>query len=117
MYQNTFSELPRLNNYNYENIFNIYQDKDNRYFYNLLQTVTIPGNLPEGYYDEYNVVYGDTWPFISFKVYENPYLWWLITSVNNIINPTIQPELGTKIKILKSRLASLVINQLTTQNT
>jgi hypothetical protein len=115
MYQNSINDLPRLKNYNYENVFNVYQDPDSRYFYNLLQTISIPSNLPEGYYDEYNVVYGDTWPFVSFKVYENPNLWWLITSVNNIINPTIQPEVGTKIKILKARFASLIISQITTQ--
>jgi hypothetical protein len=115
MYQNSINELPKLKNYNYENIFNVYQDTDNRYFYNLLQTISIPDNLPEGYYDEYNVVYGDTWPFISFKVYENPNLWWLITSVNSVINPTIQPEVGTRIKILKSRFASFIISQITTQ--
>jgi len=116
MYQNSIEELPRLKNYNYENIFNVYQDINNRYFYNLLQTVDIPEDLPLGYYDEYDVVYGDTWPFISFKAYENPNLWWLIVSVNNIINPTIQPEAGTKIKILKARFASLIISQITTQD-
>lgn len=117
MNQNSINDLPKLKNYNYENIFSVYtDDESDKYFYNLLQTISIPNNLPEGYYDDYDVVYGDTWPFVSYKVYENPNLWWVITSVNNITNPTEQPKPGTTIKILKARFASLIISQITTQN-
>jgi hypothetical protein len=116
MYQNSIPELPKLRNENYENIFNLHTDKEGRYFYNLLQTVIVPDNLPAGYYEQYNVVYGDTWPLISYKNYQTPNLWWLIVSVNGIINPTEQPQTGTQIRILKSQFASLVINQISTQN-
>jgi len=115
MNQNSIPDLPALKNYNYENIFNVYTDSNNRYFYNLLQTISIPDNLPPGYYDDYDVVYGDTWPFISYKVYDNPNIWWIIVSVNNIIDPTKQPTPGTKINILNPRLASLIITQISTQ--
>lgn len=116
MYQNSISDLPRLRKENYENIFNVYTDEEDRYFYNLLQTVVIPSNLPENFYDNYVITYGDTWPFISYKIYNTPNLWWLITSVNNIDNPTIQPEISTQIKVLKTRYASLILSQITTQN-
>jgi hypothetical protein len=86
------------------------------YFYNLLQTIALPDNLPNGYYEKYDVVYGDTWPFVSYKVYNTPNLWWLITSVNNIINPTKQPQVGTSINYLANRFASYVLTQLVTQN-
>jgi hypothetical protein len=115
MYQNTISELPKLRNENYANIFNVYTDKDGYYFYNLLQTVVVPDTLPAGYYEQYSIEYGDTWPLISYKKYQTPNLWWLITSANNIINPTQQPEQGTQIKVLKSQYASLVVNQISTQ--
>jgi nucleoid-associated protein YgaU len=115
MLQNSIKDLPRLKQENYENIFNVYTDKDNRYYYNLLQTVIIPDNLPNGYYQTYNAVYGDTWPFISYKNYDTPNLWWVITSVNNILDATKQPEPGTVLKILKPKAVSLVLNQLTTQ--
>jgi hypothetical protein len=115
MYQNSIKELPRLKNYEYQKIFKVYTDTNNRYFYNLLQTISIPSNLPEGYYDEYSVVYGDTWPFISFKTYQNPGLWWVITEVNSITNPTIQPEPGTKIKILKNSFVSTIVGQLASE--
>jgi nucleoid-associated protein YgaU len=115
MNQNSIKELPKLRNENYANIFKVYQDKDNRYFYNLLQTVVIPSNLPIGYYDNYSVVYGDTWPFISYKVYDTPNLWWVIINTNNIQNPTAQLEPGTQLKILKSQYVSLILNEIKTQ--
>jgi hypothetical protein len=117
MLQNSIEQLPRLKQENYENIFNVYTDEDNRYFYNLLQTIVIPDNLPNGYYQPYNVSYGDTWPLISYKNYETPNLWWVITSVNNILDATKLPEPGTTIKVLKTKAVSLILNQLTTQKT
>lgn len=115
MFQNTFPDLPKLDNENYENIFNVYLDENGYYFYNLLQTVVIPSDLPEGYYDNYSVVYGDTWPFISYKIYNTPNLWWVILSVNNIANPTEQPKPGQQIQILKSRYVTNILNQISVQ--
>jgi len=115
MYQNTIPDLPKLQNENYENIFNIFADKDGFYYYNLLQTVIIPSDLPKGYYDNYNVLNGDTWPYISYKVYSTPNLWWLITAVNNIINPLEKLEPGTSLSILKTQYVSLILNQISTQ--
>ena len=43
-------DLPKLKRSSYESIFNVYADEDGRYYYNLLQTVVIPKNLPNGYY-------------------------------------------------------------------
>lgn len=117
MLQNSIEELPRLKKENYENIFNVYSDENSRYFYNLLQTIVLPENLPGGYYEEYNVGYGDTWPLISYKKYETPNLWWVITSSNNVQNPTELPKPGTTLKILKSRAVSLILNELITQKT
>jgi hypothetical protein len=115
MNQNNIEDLPKLRNDNYANIFNVYTDENERYFYNILQTVNIPSNLPENYYFEYNVVYGDSWSYISYKNYNTPNLWWVITKTNNIINPVEQPEPGTVLKILKQQLVTLILNEITTQ--
>lgn len=115
MHQNSIKELPKLRNENYANIFNVYQDTNNHYFYNLLQTVEIPSNLPANYYYNYNIVYGDTWPFISYKNYKTPNLWWVITTTNNVSNPLEAVEPGTQIKILKSQYVSLILNQISLQ--
>jgi len=115
MNQNSIKNLPRLKQENYENIFNIYQDEDNKYFYNLLQTIVLPTNLPDGYYKEYYTVQGDTWPLISYKNYDTTNLWWVITQVNNILNPVELPESGIKLKILKPKAVSIILNQLITE--
>jgi nucleoid-associated protein YgaU len=115
MRQNNISDLPRLKTENYENIFNVYQDSNGRYFYNLLQTVVIPSDLPKGYFKDYNVVYGDTWPLISYKNYNTPNLWWIITSVNNIMNPTQILEPATTLKVLKNEIVSLILSQINTR--
>jgi|688.fasta_scaffold1464789_2 hypothetical protein len=114
MYQNSIQDLPKLRNDDYANILNVHIDDSNRYYYNLLQTITIPDNLPESFYSFYTVGYGDTWPLISYKAYNTPNLWWLITLVNKITNPVIQPSQGIQIKFLIPRYASLVISQLIT---
>jgi hypothetical protein len=114
MYQNNIPDLPKLKRTSYENIFNVYVNEEGRYYYNLLQTVVIPKNLPDGYYTEYIVRYGDTWPFISYKMYKNPNLWWIITDTNNILDATIIPEPGSILKILKSESVTLILNQITT---
>lgn len=115
MKQNLIPDLPKLRNENYANIFNVFADENDFYFYNLLETIVVPESLPSNFYDFYNITYQDTWPLISYKVYNTPNLWWLITSVNGIINPTEPLEPGSTIKYLKTQYASLVITQLTTQ--
>lgn len=115
MTQNQISELPRLRTENYENIFNIYTDEGGRYFYNLLQTVVLPTDLPKGYFNEYTVVYGDTWPLISYKNYDTTNLWWIILLCNNISDATQIATPSTKLKILKSEIVSLVLTQINTR--
>ncbi len=115
MTQNQIPELPRLRQENYENIFNVYQDENDKYFYNLLQNIVLPTNLPKNYFNEYNTVYGDTWPLISYKNYKTTNLWWIILSSNNIVDPTQIVPPSTKLKILKSEVVSLVLSQINTR--
>jgi nucleoid-associated protein YgaU len=113
MKQNQIVTLQKLKSENLENIFNVYKDKNGIHFYNLLQTVELPNNLPEGYYNTYTVKYQDTWPNISYFAYNTPNLWWVITGANNILDPTRIPQPGTNLKIYKLEVVKLVLNQLT----
>jgi hypothetical protein len=115
MNQNSIPDLPYLNNENFENIFDVKTDENGFYYYNLLQTVNLPSNLPKGLLTPYQVVYGDTWPYISYKNYGTPNLWWIILPFNNIINPTQQPIPGTQISILGMNYVKEVISQISTQ--
>ena len=89
MKHNEITDLPTINIENLENIFNVYQDKDGMYFYNLLQTIEFPQKLPLNLFDTYVVKPGDTWPLISHKTLNNTGLWWIILLANNIKNPIL----------------------------
>ena len=113
--QNDIDTLPKLSLENMENIFSVYQDDTQRYFYNLLETVQIPSNLPANLFSPYNVKYGDTWPYISFKIYGTPNLWWLILHANRILDPTVMPLPGQTLQCFKALVAGDIITQVTTQ--
>lgn len=115
MKQNNISDLPRLRSENFENIFNVFTEEDGRYYYNLLQTVAFPQNLPDGYFVKYDIVYGDTWPFISYKVYNNPNMWWIILFANNISNPITSVIPGTSIKVPKIEIVKIILAEMRTQ--
>jgi LysM repeat protein len=112
MKQNQISALEKLHPENLENIFNVYQDSDGLYYYNLLQTIAFPQNLPLSLFNNYTVSYGDTWPYISYKSYNTPNLWWVILLANNIQNP-LEPLLpGTSIKVPIDLVARDVLAQI-----
>ena len=53
MKQNNLSDINyKLSNQHYENIFNVYEDENLGYFYNLLKTVNFPKELRS---DSYNI--------------------------------------------------------------
>jgi len=116
MKQNQIKELPNLEIENFENIFNIYQNPDGTYFYNLLQTIVFPPNLPSNLFTYYTIVYGDTWPFISYKVFKTPNLWWLIMIANNLHNPIKKLINGNILKIPIVSVVREVLDQLGGRN-
>lgn len=112
--QNDISNLPQLESFRYENIFNVYKNGSDQYFYNILSKVNFPDNLEEAYYDTYTVPNDKlSYTFISYKLYGTILLWWLVCAVNQIQNPVFFPKAGTKLKYLKPQYARLVISQLT----
>lgn len=116
MYQNSIKGLPKLAAEKYENIFRVYLDEDNRYFYNLLEAINLPTNLPAGFFREYSVEPNDTLPFISYKTYNTVDLWWLICISNNIQNPIKKIPTGTKLKIPVPNFAQIILETINTKN-
>lgn len=96
----------------YENIFNVYEDSEIGYFYNLLKTINFPSDLNPDVYNTYIIQPLDTWPLISWKLYNSIFLWWSICALNNIQNPLKMPTVGTEIKILKSRYLQNILNDI-----
>lgn len=113
MKQNNLSDINyKLSNQHYENIFNVYEDENLGYFYNLLKTVNFPKELRSDSYNIYIIQPNDTWPLISWKVYNTIFLWWCICATNNIQNPTKMPPPGTEIKILNELYLRNILNVL-----
>jgi hypothetical protein len=112
MKQNEINELSRLDAENLENVFNVYQNENGMYFYNLLQSVIFPQNLPNNLFDTYISVYGDTWPYISFKTLNSPNLWWIILLANSISNPLEPIVNGQPIKIPRMEVVREILTQI-----
>lgn len=111
MKQNEIETLPRLDQEHMENIFNVYREDDGMMYYNLLQSVSFPQNLPSNLFTQYTLSHGDTWPYVSFKVYNSPNLWWVILLANNIHDPTAKLVLGTRINIPTVDVVREIITQ------
>ena len=97
---------------NYENIFNVYLDKDTMYYFNLLKKVDFPSDLDSTVFDYYQTTPKDTYPLISYNAYNSVVLWWLICAANQIDVPTKQPEVGTILKIIKPVYVKQVLSKL-----
>jgi hypothetical protein len=115
MKQSDFPDLPNLSIYRYENFLNIYNDTDGTRFYNLLRSINIFPATDSSVEEQYQVKLNDTWLLISYKYYGTIYLWWLVCEYNRITNPTIQPEAGTTIRLLKNQYVSTIISSLNKQ--
>lgn len=114
--QNNIPELPYLENFRYENLFNVYQTADDKYFYNLLSKVNFPEEIDETFYTIYTVPNDSvSWTFISNKFYGTTLLWWLICSANKIQNPVYFPAPGTELKILNPSVVRNIIQQVISQ--
>jgi hypothetical protein len=105
-----------LSLYQFENFFKVYQDSDTgNFFYNILKNVSVFPANDKSIEDEYIVKPDDTWVYISYKQYNTIDLWWLVMEYNRINNPTIFPEVGTTLKLLKSGYVYSVISELNRQ--
>ena len=94
-----------------ENLFNIYLNEDNEYYYNIMRTVNIEGldNIDMSYFETYIYKEQDSWTVLSYKFYGTTRLWWLICKVNNIFNPFERPVEGTKIIYLKPEVVNNIV--------
>lgn len=114
--QNDIPELPYLENFRYENLFNVYINKEDKYFYNVLSKVNFPEQIDETFYTIYTVPNDNiSWTFISNQFYGTTLLWWVICSVNRIQNPVYFPAAGTELKILNPTIVRNIVQQIINQ--
>jgi hypothetical protein len=110
--QRDYNDLPKLPPDLLENVFSVYEDENGKRFYNLLNSVHFPQNLPRSMFSLYQISYGDTWPYISYKTLGTPNAWWLILLANRIDNPLTMPLNGTRIKIPTAELARAILQKI-----
>lgn len=53
------------------------------------------------YFNIYLAEEEDWWDNIAYKYYGTERLWWLVCSMNNVVNPFEEIEPGQQIKVLK----------------
>ena len=107
-------EVPSTGEYDYEQIFNMYME-DNYYVYNIIKTIKFPSNLDTDMFDYVRINGKIAWTQISFDIYGTIKLWWLLCTVNKILNPVLLPDPGMIIKAIKPTHISTVLTQIKNQ--
>lgn len=113
-YRNNVSELSDLEDTRYENIFKLAKD-DKHFFYNIIKKIKFDDDINPDYYYEIRANGNMPWTTLSQQVYGTQDLWWLICSVNKILNPINNPKPGEKYKIIKPDLVSTLLNSIKNQ--
>jgi hypothetical protein len=114
-FQDSISFLSNLELYRYENIFRLYKEPKNGYFYyNILKKIKIPDDINEQIFDFVKLPQGMPLTTLSFRIYGTTYLWWLILVVNNVTNPMSIPA-GERIRFVKKAFIKTVLENIKQQ--
>jgi hypothetical protein len=100
-FQNNIPILPSLSRDRYENIFKLYQTQDQKYFYNILNSIVLPESIDERIIDKIKLAKRLPWTTLSYQLYETQYLWWLIFVLNKPKN-IFYAEPGIEYKYINS---------------
>jgi hypothetical protein len=105
-------KISQLKPQQFENLFNVYENEDGLYFYNILKTVNFPQDLNPLFFQRYTIKPKDTWPNISWKMYKNVKLGWLLCSLNGVQDPLKPLKPGDLIKVLAPDYVKEVLAQI-----
>jgi len=114
-FQTNIKGLPILGDNRYENIFKLYINENDQYFYNLKRSISFPDNISDEYISSFKYDQQVPWTIISFNIYGTIFLWWSITELNKISNPVILPKLGTIIKYIQPKYIKQIVSQINIQ--
>ena len=103
----------------YENIFRMYStentESSNFYYFNILNSVYFPDNIPTGSYYTITLNKRLPWTAISYNAYRTIDLWWIIALANKIYNPVYYPAPGSTLRIIKPEYVKLIFDEITLQ--
>ena len=89
----------------YENSFNMYEvinsNSDSYAFYNILNKSSMPDDLDDAIYEYYKIEYDIPLTILSYNIYNDISLWWIIMLVNKLNNPVVNLQQGSIIKAVK----------------
>lgn len=104
------SEIKKLDNYDYANLFNVINKGEKSYF-NLCKNIYFDNTqyLTSSDVETYIIVDDDSWSSISYRFYRTYKLWWLICKFNNITNPFYELTPGKEIKIPSKEMVDSIL--------
>lgn len=118
-FRNDNSLFAQLPDNSYETIFRMYSTKyfsnQEYFYYNLLNTVYFPKNIPSAFYYVITLNRLLPWTAISYNEYQTMNLWWLICLVNQIDNPVKYPVPGTQLRIIKTEYIRQILDEIKAQ--
>ena len=93
----------KLNNASFIKLFNILKDHDGTKFMNIFRSFNTNDDIVNDatFYNTYEVGNDEWWDNISYNVYGTPFLWWIITLMNEVVNPFEELNDGDFIKYLR----------------
>lgn len=117
-YQSDIKSLSSLSITAYERIFKLYTTEKNTkefLFYNILKKIEIPDTIDDELVSFYNVKSDMPLTILSYKIYGDMKLWWLLFLINK---KTLEANRfvvsgGVQIEYIKPEYLSLVLSQIT----
>ena len=112
--------VPGLDPALYENIFNVStintDDGQSYYFYNTLNKIVIPENLDADSFENITLSYDTPWTTLSYKLYKDISLWWLIVLVNKP-DYIFMAKAGQEYRFIKPTYVGGIIQEINKQLT
>lgn len=112
-YHNQSDDLVGISERKYETIFKMFTHDDYP-FYNILQQVVIPEEINARMYSTIKVKGSIPYTTLSFQLYKDISLWWLICLANNIDDPTQLISPGATLRYIKPNFVNQVMTEIKT---
>lgn len=113
---NDIQLLPKINGLRYENIFPVYtikKDGKDFYFYNINNKIVLPTKIDSGYIGTIVLDRTIPWTTLSYQIYGNIYLWYILYMMNTKSNvPAFVASIGTPIEFIKPEFITNVTSKL-----
>ena len=117
-YQNNISSLNQLDLEHYERIFKVFEtvnDDKSFYYYNILKKIQFPEIINSGIVKFYTTPSILPFTTISYNIYNDIRLWWLLYLVNKdkLGSNIFTVPAGTQLKYVDSLYLDVIFNQIT----